>query len=54
MVFEDGYSERWVRLGPIWASGSASEMTKVGVAGKILDFFVDFPLILGAVVSFAL
>jgi|694.fasta_scaffold50767_2 hypothetical protein len=29
-------------------------MTKEGMLGKFLDFFVNFPLILGAVVSFAL
>jgi hypothetical protein len=29
-------------------------MTKEGWEGKFLDFFVNFPLIHGAVVSFAL
>jgi hypothetical protein len=28
-------------------------MRKEGMLGKFLDFFVNFPLILGAVVSFA-
>jgi hypothetical protein len=54
MVFTDGYGKRWVRIGPIWASGFAGEMRKEGMLGKFLDFFVNFPLILGADVSFAL